>query len=583
MIPQRFIEEVQARTDIVELISSFIPLKKTGRNFKALCPFHSEKTPSFIISPQKQIFHCFGCGEGGGALHFLMRYEKINFVEAIECLAKRCGLEVPFQKTTPQEKTKTLLYDVVSDASKFFFENLSLRPEGSAAREYLIKRGVTADLIKQFKIGCALSQFPLIEYMRKRGVSLDLLERAALIVSRKEGGYSDLFRERIIFPIFDVRNRIIGFGARLIKDKENAPKYINSLENALYSKREHLYGLNFAKEEILNKRFVIVVEGYLDMITPYAKGMKNIVASLGTALTAEQIRLLKRYTTNVVLVYDADTAGQLANLRAVDLLLEQGIRIGIVKLPRGYDPDSLVREKGGDFFSNLLEKKMDCFDYKAEVLQRTCDIESIEGKTTFAQEMLSTLDKISSEVEKYEYIKRLAFYLSVREEVLLLELRKLRKPNKQSFISPAASAKASVPITERRILQFMIHNKKAMVLIKKNINENDFCHPLAKKAAGVLFRNFVEDEPWVIPAILSRVEEREISCFFSELLMEEGVSLNRDLLKGCILKVRGRRLKDIKDSLKRQLKEAEAQRDDKKIKELIVKYKEVSSGRKKYA
>ncbi len=575
MIPQQFIDEVQARTDIIEVISGYIPLKKTGRNFKAVCPFHAEKTPSFIVSPQKQIFHCFGCGEGGGAIHFLMLYEKITFVEAVEALAARLGMKIPFQQESPREKIKDFLYEAVKEAALFYARNLKTLPQAQAARDYLRRREISDDIIDQFKIGCSLSSLPLSEYMRKKDVRLAVLEKASLVTPRSSGGYRDLFWDRIMFPIFDVRSRIIGFGARLFRDQKNAPKYINSLENPLYSKREQLYGLNFARDEISRQGYAIVVEGYLDMIFPFSRGIKNIVASSGTALTSEQIRLIKRYAREVVLVYDADTAGQSANVRALDLLLEQGLRIGIVNLPAGHDPDSLVRQEGADAFRSLIKKRIDFFDYKTGVLSLSIDRTTIEGKTRIAQEMLSTIDKISSEVEKFEYIKRLSSYLGIREEVLLLELRDLRKNKKRVASRIAAIAGEPVPITEKRVLQFMLNSAKAMDLIAKNLAENDFSHPLARRTAVFLFSNFKSDREWSIPALLSRTNDQEISRFFSELLIEEEVPLNKDLLRAHIIKLRGKRIKEKKAQLIKELKDAETRKDTQKAGELAQRLNEL--------
>ncbi|OQX80768.1 MAG: DNA primase [Candidatus Omnitrophica bacterium 4484_70.1] len=450
MIPQEFIEEVQAKTDIVELISSYFPLKRAGRNFKALCPFHSEKTPSFFVSPQKQIFHCFGCGEGGGPIQFLMLYEKVSFPEAVEILAKRLGLSIPYKKSSPYERLKTTLYEITETAAVFFQKNL-FTDEGKDALHYLKRRGIDSETIKEFRLGYAPSGNVLLEFMRNKGYSLDILEKASLVVGRREGGYVDLFRERIVFPIFDVKGKVVGFGARLIKER-NAPKYINSIENPLYNKRAHLYGLNFSKEEIIKKDVAIIVEGYFDMISPYVKGIKNIVASLGTALTLEQIYLIRRYTKNIVLVFDADSAGQLANLRALDLLLENGLDVNVVRLPQGFDPDSLVRERGKDYFFRLLQEKEDFFEYKIGILEKNLDIESIEGKTKLVEEILTTLSKIENEVKRYGYIKKLSSYLEIPEEVLILELKK--KMNK-TYLQGRKISFVPIPISEKVVIQYL--------------------------------------------------------------------------------------------------------------------------------
>ena len=574
MIPQEFIEEVQARTDIVELISSYFPLKRAGRNFKALCPFHMEKTPSFFVSPQKQIFHCFGCGEGGGPIQFLMLYEKVSFPEAVEILAKRLGLTIPYKKTSPQERIKSMLYEVTEEACNFFHKNL-FREEGEKALEYLKKRDIDLETIKKFRLGFASSKISLLDSLRNKGYSLEILEKASLIVSKKEGGYIDLFRDRIVFPIFDVKGKVIGFGARLIEERD-APKYINSIENPLYNKRFHLYGLNFSKEEIIKKDSVIIVEGYFDMITPYVKGVKNIAASLGTALTLEQIRLIKRYTKNVILIFDSDVAGEMANLRALDLLLENGLKVSVVTFPQGFDPDSLIREKGVDYFLKLLKEKKDFFEYKLEVLRKNFDIESIEGKAKLTEEILLTLNKLESEVEKYEYVKKLASYLGIREEVLMLELKRIGKKEVKSFFKNGKKIMFEpVPLAEKILLYYLFTQGKANIL--KYLNETDFTHPLAKKVVNLLSKLNIKEnreENNILKKFLGMVEDREISCFVSWLLMEE-IPLEKTLLKRCLEKLKKRRLKRLREELKEKLRIAEANKNIEEMKKIILKYEKL--------
>jgi len=576
MIPQSFIEEIQQRTDIVELISSYIPLKRSGRSFKALCPFHSERTPSFFVNPQKQIFHCFGCGEGGGSLQFLMLYDKVSFTEAIDILAKRLGLTVPYQETRGKEKLKSLLYEVTYEASIFFYKNLISLKESEPALNYLKSRGITKEIIDKFRIGYAAGKNNLLDYMRAKNFTLEILEKASLVTAKSSGGYLDLFRDRVIFPIFDIRNRVVGFGARTLREKEGVPKYINSFENPLYSKRDHLFGLNFSKEEILKKDSVIVTEGYLDMVTPYQGGIRNIVANLGTALTLEQIRLVRRYTKNIILVFDADKAGQAATLRAVDLLLENGLNIRILNMPRGLDLDLAIREKGVDFVLALLDKRVDFFDYKVNILKGLYDIESIEGKAKLANQMLSTIGKLSSEIEKYEYIKKLSEVLKVKEEVLIAELRKIDKQPKLG-LSNLGKIKESIPIAEKLILKFIFTNAKIFEVVKKKLNWNDFLHPLTKKTFSLIVEKFSRDNNFSLQKFLSLIEDKEISGFVSQVLMEDVGILDKSILKDCILKLRRNRARIIKENLKMQMREAEKDKNMTKLKELVAKYRKINN------
>lgn len=578
MIPQTFIQELQARADIAEIISSYIPLKRAGRNFRAICPFHGEKTPSFMISPQKQIFHCFGCGEGGGVIQFIMLYEKVNFVEAIEMLAGRLGMEVPRQGGE-KERFKTALYDIVEQACVFFQANLNHKAN-AAVLSYLNKRGINEQMIKQFRLGYAGIGNSLQQYLRERGFSLKLLERAALVVPRGSS-FRDIFTDRVIFPIFDIRSRVVGFGARLWKDRVDAPKYINSLENDLYSKRNHLFGLNFSKEHILKQGNAVIVEGYLDMIVPFCAGVKNIAASLGTALTLEQIRLIKRYTSDITLVFDSDKAGQAAALRALDVLLENDLKVKVAKMPSGLDPDSLVRGKGGDYFSRLLDARLDFFDYKIDILSQMYDAGSIEGKGKIASEMFVTIDKLNSEIEKHEYIKKLSRWLSVGEEIVIAEFERNtsnrkygRKRNKTVSMENVSSRDSAgqLTITEKILIKFMLTNKKAFAIMKRNLKETDFLSSLARKTAAYFFSNYSEEQNLSCPSVLAAITDKEIGRFISQLLIEDVFPLNKEIFKSSMLKLQERRVKELKDKLKIQIKDTESKGDKDKLKILLQEY-----------
>jgi DNA primase len=401
------------------------------------------------------------------------------------------------------------------------------------------------------------------------------MEKTSLVFSYNEG-WQDFFRQRIIFPIFDVRGRVIGFGARRYREKEDIPKYINSLENPLYSKRENLFGLNFAKDEIVKKDFVVVAEGYLDMIVPFMKGIKNIVASLGTALTLEQIRLIKRYTSNVIVVFDSDKAGQLASLRALDILLENDLKVKIVNLPSGYDPDSLVRESGKEAFLHFINKKVDFLDYKIEVLKNMYDIESIEGKTKISQEMLSTLDKLKSEVERYEYIKKLSQILKIKEEILLAEYRRLFSKSEKVGLKESVFDKEPLSLTEKIILKFMLTNEKAFSLVKENLKEEDFSSSLARTTVSYLFKNFSRSD-FRSSNFLAKIEDKKVSGFISAILMDDSVPLDKESFRTSIIKLKKKRVRFLREKLKEEIKKAELRGDRERCKELINKFYKINS------
>ena len=577
MIPQQFIEEVQQKADIVDIISSYIPLKRAGRNFKAPCPFHNEKTPSFFVSPQKQIFHCFGCGEGGGALQFLMLYDKLTFVEAVESLAKRLGIKTPYTKTSPKEKIKSLLFEVTYQASQFFYNNLISQKQAKPAYDYLNERGITREIIDTFKLGFAFGNNTLLGYMRKKGFTLEVLEKASLITAKYNGGYMDLFRDRIMFPVYDVRHRVVGFGARTLKDYSGVPKYINSVENPLYSKRDHLFGLNFSKDEIIKSNSVIVTEGYLDMISPYCLGIKNIVASLGTALTLEQIRLIKRYTNNIILVFDSDKAGQNATLRALDIILENGLNAKIIQMPSGFDLDLTARKKGSEFIQKFLDESVDFFDYKIGILKSTHDIHSIEGKVNIANDILCTVSKLTSEIRKYEYVKRLSGILSVREELLIAELRKFNKKSVVFREKILFQAGSSVPMVEKLIIKFIFTSSRALEIINKRLQKDDFIHPLVQRTFALILEKSASDSDFSYHKFLSLTEDKEVNGFVSQVLMDDYGNLDKNVLKDCIIKLRKNRNKLLKDKVKLQIQEAEKKKDTGKVKELMMRFNKINS------
>ena len=566
MIPQPFIDDIQSRADIAEIIGGYIPLKRAGRNFKAVCPFHAEKTPSFLISPQKQIFHCFGCGAGGGVLQFMMLYEKVTFPEAVQMLATRLGLEVPAQKGTP-DSGKQAIYDVLAQAADFYHHNL-LEEHSRRQLDYLTGRGLDLETIKQFKLGFSGGPLRVMDVLRKKGFTLDLLAKASLVVPGQEG-FRDTFFDRVMFPICDTRSRIVGFGARLWQERPGAPKYINSLEGPVYSKREQLFGLNFARDAVMRQDALIVVEGYMDVIVPFGRGIKNIAASSGTALTQEQIKLIRRFTSNVVLVYDSDQAGEAATLRALDPLLENEINLKIVRLPAGHDPDTLVRKEGAPSFQRLLGQGQDFFDFKLSVLCAANDATTTAGKATVAKEMFSSISRIKSEIVRYDYLARLARALSVKEESLIAEFDKGNASSRQPAARGPVADSEPVPLTDKVLVKFMAQSPGAFALIKGNVRPDDFVSAQARQTADYFFKNYSGSS---LDAFISSIEDSQVSGFLSDLILDDNVPLDKAAFKSSLLKVRGQHLRLEKKLLRDQIREAEKSGDSCRLRELMTKY-----------
>ena len=344
-ISEEILEKIKSQNDIVDVISERVRLRKAGRNFTGLCPFHNEKTPSFSVSQEKQIYKCFGCGEAGNVISFVMKDKNLPFVEAVKYLANRANipLEMHNGEKSKSAKKKDLLYRVNVEAAKFFFSNLM---NNQNAKEYFLNRGIKEETIKKFGLGFANDSWnSLMFYLRKKGINDVLLEEAGLIsVNKEKGRKYDRFRNRVMFPVFDYQGKVIGFGGRVLDDSK--PKYLNSPETLVFQKGTNLYGLNFALKHNMSERYFVIVEGYMDLISLHQYGITNVVASLGTALTINQARLLKRYADKVIISYDADMAGQMATLRGLEILRTAGFDVRVLNIPQGKDPDEYVRSNG---------------------------------------------------------------------------------------------------------------------------------------------------------------------------------------------------------------------------------------------
>ena len=578
-ISENILEDILSRVDIVEVISGYMPLKRAGRNFKALCPFHHEKTPSFMVSPDRQIYHCFGCGESGNAFRFLMRYERLEFPESVEILAKKAGVVLP--AVQPQDtKTAsliTLLYKINELAASFYQNNLSL-PEGLPAKNYLLKRGIKEETIKTFKLGVASERWDaLINHLRQKNISLSLLEKAGLILAKDGGGYYDRFRNRIIFPIFDIKSRPIGFGARiLLKENGDLAKYVNSPETPIYTKGKNLYGLNFTKDAIRENDCVVIVEGYLDFIIPYQEGVQNIVASLGTALTVEQVRLLKRYTRNVVMVYDPDDAGQLATLRTLDIFIEEEMEVKIVSLPQGFDPDLFVRRSGAQGFKEKIEQAKGLFDYKLGILKTHYNAEEIEGKAKVSREMLETINKFKNAVLKSEYIKRLAQELDIKEDALLQESRKIKEQRPYVDADMPVNKKAlNINPTEKLLIKLMLEETELIHRIKDNLEPADFQDERTSRIVSIMFDLLEQGkniEPRLLMNHLSEEDMAQVVC--ESMFLPDGLSSeNKEkVIDDCIQRLKNEKLRLKRHNLHNQIKTAQHLGDEGKLERLMQEF-----------
>ncbi|NPU84892.1 MAG: DNA primase [Syntrophaceae bacterium] len=416
LIPEEKVEEIKSRADIVEVVSDFVTLRKTGRNFIGLCPFHKEKTPSFTVNPEKQIFHCFGCGEGGNAVTFLMKMNAMTYPEALRHLAGKMGIQIPRRPAPPGENRglRAAIMDVNEKAAAHFTGNLQ-SPGGKEARGYLEKRGIREETLKAFRLGFARNDWTGLRKILERGnVPLTTAQQAGLLLSREDGSFYDRFRGRIMFPIEDASGRVIAFGGRVIGDEE--PKYLNSPETPVFVKGRNLFGIRQAKEMIRRKGYAVLVEGYFDVISLWNEGVRNALASLGTALTIDQVHLIKRYTKDVAVIFDSDPAGRKALDRSLEMFLTADVEARAVFLPEGTDPDDFVRSSGAEALEELVQRSPTFMDYYLETLAGSGT--TISARRSAAQGAVAMLAKVDDPIKRNLLLKRVSEKTGLDQSVL---------------------------------------------------------------------------------------------------------------------------------------------------------------------
>ena len=426
-IPEQFLQEVSDRNDIADVVSGYVRLnKKSGSNLFGLCPFHSEKTPSFSVSPDKQIYHCFGCGKGGGVFNFIMEIENLTFPESVEFLAKRVGLQVPEEnRDDPESRRREQLLKLNKDAGKFFYKQF-LSPAGAVVQDYAIRRELTPATVKKFGLGYAPDSWDsLTKAMKELGYSEGLMLQAGLVRKGKKGGVYDTFRNRLMFPVFDVRGNVIGFSGRILGDGE--PKYMNSPETPVFNKSKNLFGLNLAKKTKLG--YIILCEGNVDVVSLHQAGFDNAVASLGTSLTPEQARLISRYVNEVVIAYDGDSAGQKATARAISILEKLDVKVRVLTMTGAKDPDEYIKKFGADGFRNLLEKSEDHTDYTLGKIKDKYDLTVPESKLGFLKEAEEYVATFSGKAEREVYSMRIADMIGVSPQAVRDDVENLRRRN----------------------------------------------------------------------------------------------------------------------------------------------------------
>jgi DNA primase len=579
--PEEKVSEIRDRSSILEVVSDYVSLKKAGKNYRGLCPFHSEKTPSFMVNEGKQIFHCFGCGEGGDVFTFLMKAGHFSFPQAVEELSERYGVRLPRREFSPGQKKemakKDLLFQINQIASDYFHDLLTRGREGEEGRTYLSQRGIEKEILEEHRLGFSPDRWDgLVQHLREKNVSLEMARELGLILPKKKEGWYDTFRRRIIFPIFDLHHRVIGFGGRVTR--EGQPKYINSQESSLYHKGEALYGLHVAKRYAPEKDCVIIVEGYFDLLTLHQYGMKHSIATLGTALTAQHIRTLKRYTNNVIMVFDADRAGVQATLRSLPLFLEEGVTGKTITLPKGEDPDEFLRKRNVGDFEKRVAEAVPLLEFFFGWLMKTYDVKSIEGKIKVAEEGVALIRKIPETIRKNFYIKMLAERLDLQESLLHDMLRsspkdrsKTEEEVKKRFIEK------KFPKSEEMVVRLMVHYPELISVVSEEGILKEFESPILQEMAEELEAYYQRKERMDLIEALGCLEEdlkgrlREFA--FQENGLEE--ESREKILRDCFYKIRTKRIKKDKEELLQKIKEAE-KKEGEGLEILLMKRQELS-------
>ncbi len=600
-ISQDVVEEIRRRNDIVDVISEYLPLKGSGGNYKALCPFHAEKTPSFAVTRQKQIFHCFGCGVGGNVFHFVMKYEHMSFPEALASLAKRGGVPLPKRRphavSSALEGHKEQLYAMNEMATEYFHSSLLNTPQGKKACTYLNKRGIDERSIGRFKLGYASAGWDgLLRYGVERGFQPQMLVESGLVKSRDDGrGFYDRFRDRLMFPIYNVVGRVVALGGRLLENVPEAPKYLNSPETAIYKKGTLLYGLHLAKQPIRAEGLVLIVEGYLDLISLFQAGIEHVVATLGTALTRRHVQLLKAYAKEAVLVFDGDTAGRSAALRGKEYFLQGHVRYflpsayvsslqgtlegdlhaRVVLLPKGHDPDTFVRAEGRNALLAKVREAQPFIEFLLDAEAEGHDLASVQGKLAYVRKLLPMIVNLANQVERTEYLSELVKRTGIAPAALADELHRLRQtPSRRETLPEMHYFPSLGP--ERLLVQLLLTHRTWIPYVRTRLPCNDIAEPNLRSILEALYRLTPDRGEIDVAALLERLPDEQQRDLVARLVLDslgdEGVQQQID---DCLTAIQKRGIEAQLKSLKEDMHEAERHGDVVRLADLQRQFAEL--------
>jgi DNA primase len=533
-------ERIRAASDIVDVIGAYLPLKKAGANFVALCPFHKEKTPSFNVNPHRQIFHCFGCHKGGDVFTFVKEYENIGFMDAVRRLAERAKIPIEFDQTPGEQQSRHIkdqLLQIHEQIAQRWQNCLINEAAGQVARDYLAKRGVSPEAVKLFRLGAAPELWDdTVNWAKSKDYDLELVEKAGLIL-RKEGGehFYDRFRGRLMFPICDEQGRVIGFSGRVLAGDEKTAKYVNSPETPIFTKSRVFFGLDKSKRAILDAGFAIVCEGQLDLIACYMAGVQNVVAPQGTAFTADHARILKRYVNEVVLCFDSDEAGQNAAVRSLDHLLASGLAVRVAVVPAPHDPDSFIKANGGEAFRQLVEKAEGFFDYYLKRLCDKNDVKTDKGRTEVIRSMLEALQKTGNRVVFDKYAHDLTFKLGLSFRSIVDEFQKLLNEHpsekRDESTAPVSSTEAETPRpsdTEFWLLKLLLLHDDLVAWAALHLDVIWISHPLVRQIVEKRLAAQTGESWQNLAAFLDECETSEMRALVTEAVAEDRKIPNPD-------------------------------------------------------
>lgn len=550
------IEKIKEKADIIELASSYTKLKKSGRRYVGLCPFHSEKTPSFTVDPEKGLYHCFGCGAGGDIFTLIMEKESLDFPSALEFLAKKYNIAIP-KKTSPTKKIEDDISEI-NQSAHFFFQNCLKGREGEVARKYIEERGINSDWIETIGLGFSPNQWDsLVKYLKNKGYNENIISLSGLGI-KTERGLFDRFRGRIMFPIRNISGRITGFGGRTIFDEN--PKYINSPETPVYKKRMQLFGLDLAKEEIKEKGYAILVEGYMDQISLFINGFKNTVASLGTSLTEEQVSLLKKFTDLIYIFYDPDSAGIASTIRAIPIILSQDISLKIVLIPEGLDPDSFVRKKGKDGVEEALSRALSPVEFLIKNYKIHEKI-SPEEKSRGIRNIIELINGISEPILKRTYVKELSAFSGIEEELIIRMLRQRERPK--------TTPTESITLAEKKLIYALVKGKELSKEIASTLSSLDLSEIGQKELIEGLLE-IIKENGEITPSHIQEKLSREKQRIIYKILLDEGGEINIEEIKEYMKAIKKLILEKKHKKLQEEIKREEKAGNKKRLKELLL-------------